>query len=164
MWLALLKRFWPYIAGALLLIVLAVFVRGYLSSVEQRGYDRAKVEYAIELERDRQHRREVDEETEREHQAKLSALQGRVNKLLARRNDAIRMCEPADQVRAGSDPSESAGGAGDGSALRSGPDLQPRLVLYGGRCEKLRQQLIDIKGRQAKRQYPAKSAAAQRSE
>lgn len=149
MWLALLKRFWPYIAGGLLLIALAVFVRSYLSSVEQRGYDRAKAEYAIELERDRQHRREIDEETERVHQEKLSALQGRVNKLLARRHDAIRMCESADEVRAGSDPGDLTGGAGDGHALRPGPDLQPRLVLYGGRCEKLRQQLIDIKKRQA---------------
>lgn len=149
MWLALLKRFWPWIAGALLLIALAVFVRGYLSSVEQRGYDRAKAEAAIELERDRQHRREIDEETERVHQEKLSALQGRVNKLLARRNDAIRMCEPADEVRTGPDTGGVAGSPGDGHALRSGPDLQPRLVLYGGGCEKLRQQLIDIKKRQA---------------
>lgn len=151
MWLALLKRFWPWIAGALLLIALTVFVRSYLSSVEQRGYDRAKTEYAAELERERQHRREIDEEIEREHQQKVSALEGRVNKLLARRNDAIRMCEPADQVRAGSDPGELAGGAGNGPALRSGPDLQPRLVLYGGGCEKLRQKLIAIRQRQDKR-------------
>lgn len=148
MW-SLAKPFLPYIAGALLLIAVAVFVRGYLSSVEQRGYDRAKAEYAIELERDRQHRREVDEETERVHQESLSKVRADASREL--RGRPIRcMLDAPGKVRAGQNPGKSAGGAGDEHALRANVDLRPAIVRQGETCEALRQQLIQIRERQEK--------------
>jgi predicted phage gp36 major capsid-like protein len=141
-------RLYAYAAGLLALVGLLWYAH---HQVYQDGYKAAQAEYAKELETQREHNREIDEETERGHQEKVSALQGRIDKLLARRNDAIRVCEPANEVRTGSDPGGATGSTGDGPVMRSGPDLQPRLVLYGGRCEKLRQQLIDIKNRQTAR-------------
>lgn len=149
MWLTLLKRFWPYIAGALLLIALTVFVRSYLSSVEQRGYDRAKVEYAIELERDRQHRREVDEETERVHQESLAKVRADASRELRGRSIRCVLGSPGE-VRAGQNPGKPAGGAGDEHALRANVDLRPAIVRQGEACEALRQQLMAIRERQEK--------------
>lgn len=138
-------RLYAYAAAALGLVGLLWYAH---HQVYQDGYKDAQAQYAKELETQREHDREINEESDRVHQEKISALQGRINKLLARRNDAIRVCEPTDEVRTGSDSSGTAGSSGDGPVMRSGPDLQPRLVLYGGQCEKLRQQLIDIKKRQ----------------
>lgn len=135
-----------YLAAFLALVGLLWYAH---HAIDKGGYDRAQAENVAALEADREHHREVDEETDRVHQDKVSALQGRIDKLLARRNDAIRVCEPADEVRTGSDTGGATGSPGDGPVMRSSADLQPRLVLYGGQCEKLRQQLIDIKNRQA---------------
>ena len=51
--LALLKRFWPYILAALLVIAAVAAWNGYISHVESRGdkkgYDRATAEYNVKL-------------------------------------------------------------------------------------------------------------------
>lgn len=131
----------------MLLIAVAVFVRSYLSSVEQRGYDRAKAEAAIELERDREHRREVDEETEREHQESLAKVRADASRELHGRS--IRcVLGTSGEVRAGQNPDKPAGGAGDEYALRADVDLRPAIVRQGEACEALRQQLLQIRARQ----------------
>lgn len=144
MWIV--RRFWPLIAGAVLLVGAWLWHMSEVRSAHKAGYNKAQAEAASQREKDREHQREIDEEVQREHEARVGELQGRVNRLLAR-NDAIRMCEPGD-VQAGTDTGEPTGSTAGGSALRAGADLQPRLVLYGQQCEKLRRQLIAIKQRQ----------------
>lgn len=47
-----LKKFWPYILGALLIVVCVIWWNSYISSVEERGYkrgyDKATAEYNVE--------------------------------------------------------------------------------------------------------------------
>ena len=137
-----LLRYWkPLLA---ILAVVAVFgaLRLYGLSQYREGVADTERKLQERIERERETQRVITEEIQHEHQATVSALQGRVNKLL-RRSDAIRLCEPAPDVPSAA--SESPGSAGTGPALRAGQDLQPRLVVYGGQCEQLRQQLLTLR-------------------
>lgn len=42
--LALLRKFWPYILGVLLVVAALVWWNGYVASVESKGYDKAVAE------------------------------------------------------------------------------------------------------------------------
>jgi hypothetical protein len=141
MYLALLRRFGPYIAGALILLGVFMWYRGQINEAEARGYLKAQAEFQTELDKEREHQREINEEIDREHYAEKTELQKRVRRLLAR-NDAIRLCEPSSEVRDAASPGEPDAASGDdGQALRAGQDIGPRLVEYGASCEGLRQQL-----------------------
>jgi hypothetical protein len=145
MWRAVLKVIWPYVIGVGLLLGVWLWHLAQLREARQEGYKEARAESALEAERAREHQREIDEEVQREHQAKVGEIERRVTRLL-RRGDAIRLCEPANEVR--TDSGEPTGSAGDGSAVRAGRDIGPELVRFGERAEKLRQQIIAIKQRQ----------------
>jgi hypothetical protein len=146
LWISLLKRFWPYIAGALLIIGVFIWYRAQISEAQERGYNQAQAEFRIELEQEqerwRRHQDEVNQEIDREHYEELSTLQRRVRRLLAS-NDAIRMCEPVagDVSNAAGTGQPDAAGANGGPTYRAGEDLQPRLAAYGAGCEALRQQV-----------------------
>ena len=140
-WIDLVRRFWPYIAGAILLLSAFLWYRGQISDAEGRGYHKAQAEFQVELEKEREHQREINDEIDREHYAEQSQLQQRIRRLLAR-NDAIRVCEPTDQVRDAEGTGEPDAAGGDhGQAYRAGQDIRPRLVEYGAGCEALRQQV-----------------------
>lgn len=145
LWLSFLRRFWPYIAGALLVIGAFAWYHGQIHEAEKRGETKARIAFERQLEDEqekwRQHQNEVNEEIDREYYQEKSALQRRVRRLLAG-GDAIRMCKPSGGVSdaAGAVSGDDAGNAG-GSTYSAGPDLRARLVEYGAGCEALRQQL-----------------------
>lgn len=144
-WLPLIKRYWRFIAAALLLIAVVVWYRSQISAATQQGYERAQIEFAQKLDRERrewlEHQTEVNNEIDREYYAEKTELQRRVRRLLAS-GDAIRVCKPASSVRdaEGSAVTDAAGGA-DGHAFTAGPDIRGRLVEYGAGCEGLRRQV-----------------------
>lgn len=136
----LLRRLAPYLiaAGALLLVWLWHLKK--LDEAEDRGHREAQVEYAAELEKERQHQREVNDELDRMHFEQIETLSARVDSL--RNGSPIRVCRPARQLQPSAGASVTAQ-AGDASrpTYEPGPDIRGRLVDYGARCEELRQQV-----------------------
>lgn len=146
-----LLRNWKLIAGALLVLAFIGAILAYGHRQYERGVADAKQDMQAELERAREHQREVNEEISREHQDTVAALQSRVRDLS--RRAPVRLCQSTNEVR-GADPGGAADSAGDGSGLRAGADIGPELYRYGGQCEELRQQLIAIRAWQEKLRAP----------
>lgn len=150
MWLTLLKKFWPYIAGALLLLGAWLWYREQLQEADQAGYKRAQAEYTAELENARKQWQKADEETQRDHETQLTKIrEDAARELLGRPIRCVRS-SPAkvSEVRVPTDPGEPAGSPGGEPAGELSENLRPRIVVAGSGCEKMRQQLIVIKARQ----------------
>jgi hypothetical protein len=140
-------RYWKPIALAIAALTVAVVIKRWADSLYERGYEAARAEAQIELDRYRAHQREVNEETERVHQQSIAALRAEVAREL--RGRPVRVCVPAVAMRAGADSGSSPGSPGGESAVRASEDLRPAIVHAGETCERLRQQLIAIRERQA---------------
>jgi hypothetical protein len=145
-YLDLIKRFWPFIVGAIAVIALWSWHVSKVNEAEHAGYARAMraaaAERAVEnLKNDR--RREV---TDRDYQIKVSDLETRVDRLLARHEPAIRMCAGSIEVRIPGPASRADGPEDRGPAEEVGDDLRPRLVSYGQECEATRRQLTALQG------------------
>lgn len=150
MWWTLAKRFWPVLAAAALLFAAYLWHLSEVHTAVTQARAEAKAAYDAELERDRQHRREIDDEVQLAHQKSLEDVRAAVAREL--RGRPIRcMLDAASQVRTGRDSGESTGSATGESALRSAPDIRSSLVQRGETCERLRQQLIAIRQRQEAR-------------
>lgn len=147
MWLVLVKRFWPLIAGAVVLLGVYLWHLSAVSSARHEGYAKAQSEFAAQLERERELRRVIDEETRREYEQALDKVRADAARELRGRSIHC-VLGPADPVRAGRDPSAVPSGTADQYALRADVDLRPQIVRVGETCEQLRQQLIAIKARQ----------------
>lgn len=143
-WLTLLRKFWPYIAGALLLIAVYIWFQARLRNEYRAGHKAATAEMQAELDSARQLWRQIDEETEREHATQLQKLRSDAAREL--RGRPIRcVLGSTGQVRDAKDSGEPVAGAAGESALRNAPDIRSSIVRQGEQCEGLRQQLIAIK-------------------
>jgi hypothetical protein len=148
-YLDLLKRFWPFIVGALVLIGLWSWHLAKVDEADRAGYARAMLaadaERAVEkLKTDRRR-----EETDRAYQTKVSDLETRVDRLLARHEPAIRMCKSTTDHMRVRDPAPSSDDAtkGGGPDMRISEDpLNGSLLVYAKRCEEDREKLMAIQG------------------
>lgn len=147
MWLALLKRFWPLLAGALALVAVCVWHVSEVRQARRAGYEQAHHEFTAQLERERQLWRQIEQETRDGYQSEIDQL--RKNAARERRGPAIR-CVLDDKVRTAGDSGGTASSSTDGHAVRADVDLRPEIVRVGETCEQLRQQLIAIKAWQDK--------------
>lgn len=140
----LLLRLLPYLLGGLA-IVGGIW---YFSHVRfQAGYEAATEKMQVELEKERQLRKETDWKVRQDYEARISELNA--NAVRELRGRPIRcVLGNTGQVREGRDTSGSVGSAAGGSAVQPPADLRPRLVRAGETCERLRQQLMAIKARQ----------------
>lgn len=146
---ALLLRYWPH---ALALIALAAAVAWASHARYQAGYEAAtvtmteavrKAEAATKAAETQA--RAITEAKDREWQTERDELQGRITGLLTRPAPAIRLCKPSGRrdvpaVPAATGESHAAASAGE-PAVQAGDDLRPRLVMYGGDCERTARQL-----------------------
>jgi hypothetical protein len=143
-YLDLLKRFWPFIVGALALVALWTWHLHKVDEADRSGYARAMLAAAAERSVEKIRTDRLKEESDRAYQTKVSELETRVDRLLARHEPAIRMCTGAVEVRVptaavgADDPGEG------GPAAEAGGDLRPRLVEYGQGCENIRERLNQL--------------------
>jgi hypothetical protein len=142
-----LLRYWKPIAGALLALFLVGAILSYGHRQYERGVADAQSDARIELEKDRELRRQTDWKVRQDYEARIADLNATVAR--ERRGKSIR-CVLGDpgEVRAGRDSGGPTDGAAGESAVRAAADLRPELVHRGETCERLRQQLIAIKARQ----------------
>jgi FtsZ-binding cell division protein ZapB len=108
-----------------------------------RQEERAKVKD----ERDKEKKRtdKLKEESDHAWQSKLDVLQTRIDSMLTAPGPAIRLCKPATKVRLPDAPTVANETAADsGSAVQAGGDIRRPLILYGGDCERTREQLSDL--------------------
>jgi hypothetical protein len=145
-YLDLLKRFWPFIVGALVLIGLWSWHLSKVDEADRAGYARAMLAAEAERSAEKLKTDRRREETDRAYQTKVSDLETRVDRLLARHDAPIRMCASTIEVRV----PEAAGVADDPGERRpaeeAGGDLRPRLVGYGKGCEGIREKLSELQG------------------
>jgi hypothetical protein len=143
-YLDLLKRFWPFIAGALLLAGLWWWHASQMRVAEAAGYARAMNEVRIERDTERalnEHKREV---AARDYQTKVSELETRVDALLAR-PPVVRVCKPStNQVRVPEAAHGPDAATLERPAVQTGDDIGGELVLYGRDCEATRRQLVSL--------------------
>lgn len=149
---ALLLKFWPQLAAAALLIAAALwfsharFHAGYEAAQAAMAEAVRKAELATKAAE--ANARAITEAKDREWQTQRDQLQSRVTDLLARPAPAIRMCKPSRSrdvpavPEAAGEPDASAA-AGE-PAVQVGGDLRPRLVVYGGDCERVTRQLSEL--------------------
>lgn len=144
-----LLRYWKPIAGALVVLFLVGAILAYGHRQYERGVSDAKENARIELEKDRELRRQTDWKVRQDYEARIADLSEAAAR--ERRGKSIR-CVLGDsgEVRAGRDTGGTAGGTAGEPAVRTAPDIRPELVQRGETCEQLRQQLIAIKARQDK--------------
>jgi hypothetical protein len=145
-WLDMLKRFWPFILGALVIVSLWNWHLSKVDEADRAGYARAMLaadaERAVEkLKADRRR-----EETDRAYQTKVSELETRVDRLLARHDAPIRLCSGPIEVRVPEAASVADGPGEARPAEEIGGDLRPRLVSYGKGCEGIREKLSELQG------------------
>lgn len=119
----------------------------------QKEVDEQKAELALEKAKEEVHQREADarqisEDHDRAHQVKVDELQTRVDSLLSHPSAGIRLCEPASSPATPSVPNAAfqanEAPAGNGPALRSGPDISAAVVQFAAKCEADRQTVIDL--------------------
>jgi hypothetical protein len=149
MWLALLKRFWPLLAGVLLLVAVYAWHVSEVRQARRAGYEQAHHEFTAQLERERQLWRQIEQETRDGYQSEIDQL--RKSAARERRGPAIRcVLDDKSKVRIAGDSGGIASSSADGHAVRADVDLRPEIVRVGETCEQLRQQLIAIKSWQDK--------------
>lgn len=150
MWLALLKRFWPYLAVTILLLSVWVWHLAQVREARQEGRNEALALAAVEIEKAREHWREIEQETQIAHQQQLEKI--RANAARELRGRPIRcVLGDANKVRGADDPGKSADGSGGEPTLQPAADLRSRIVHSGETCEQLRQQVISIRDLQRDR-------------
>lgn len=142
--LTLLRKYWPILAGIILLGILWGWHTRSVQQADAAGYARAMREAAAAWAADVKRTDQVRRTTDRAYQDKISALEQRVGELRLA-GTPIRMWTPAVEVRVSAPgriiddaPVES------GQADRAGPDLRPRLVDYGASCQRLQEQVIGL--------------------
>ncbi len=144
--LALLGRFWPHILAALAIVGGLL----YFGHVRYRaGYQAARDELQSELERERQHQKEIYQEVQRQHETEIAQLRKDAAREL--RGRPIRcVLGDSSEVRVPGDPSATAGGPAGEPAVRADENLRPLIVQRGEAAEQLRRQLMNIKAWQEK--------------
>jgi hypothetical protein len=143
-YLDLLRRFWPFIAGALLLFLLWSWHASKVDAADRAGYARAMRVVEAERAAEKARTDRIREETERAYQSKVSELETRVDQLLARGEPPIRMCKSAGEVRVPEAPGGTDDRAEGRPAVQPGPDIGPSLLVYGRDCEAIRRQLTAL--------------------
>jgi hypothetical protein len=147
LWL-FLRAYWKPLCILALVIGAWLMLAHWGNTRERQGYDRAKVEAAAELQKWREHEKEVDDEVQREYWSQMDTLRTQADKL--RTGRSIRcVLGNSNQMRDAKHSPGTAGSAEGESALHDTGDIRPQLVSQGERCEALRQQLISIKAWQA---------------
>jgi hypothetical protein len=147
-WLDMLKRFWPFILGALVIVSLWNWHLSEVDQADRAGYARAMIVAEAERSAEKLKTERRREETDRAYQTKVSELETRADRLLAGKQPAIRMCVGTIAVRV----PENAGVADDtaergGSDMRTSQDpLNGSLLVYAKRCEEDREKLKAIQG------------------
>lgn len=142
---------WPFLRAYWKpLFILVLLIAGWWTlahwgnSREKEGYDRAKAEAVAELQKWREHEKEVDDEVQRGYWQKMDTLRAEADQLRSGRS--IRcVLGNSDQVRDAKHPGGTVESPAGESALHDAPDLRGRIVSQGERCEDLRQKLIAIK-------------------
>jgi hypothetical protein len=142
--LMFLRAYWKPLCILALLIAAWLTLLHWGDTRERQGYDRAKVEAAAELQKWREHEKEVDAEVQHEYWSQMDTLRTQADKLRAGRS--IRcVLGNSNQVRDAHDSATAPGSAEGESALHDTSDLRGAIVSQGERCEALRQQVIAIK-------------------
>jgi hypothetical protein len=139
-----LRAYWKPLCIIGLAIAAFSILEWWGHSKDQQGYKRAKVEAAAELQKWREHEKEVDAEVQREYWSQMDTLRTQADRLRAGRS--IRcVLGNSNQVRdakhSGGTPESPTGEP----ALHDTGDIRGTIVSQGERCEALRQQLIAIK-------------------
>lgn len=143
-WLSLLRRFWPFIAGAVLIFSAWLWHLSEMSSARKEGYEQARTEAVAELAAYKAHRDEIEAEVQREHSQTMEDLRKQAAREL--RGKSIRcVLGDADEVRTGKDTGQPAGSAERESAGGASRNLRAEIVEAGETCERMRQQLIAIR-------------------
>lgn len=143
-WLPILKRFWPFIAGALVLLALYAWHASQVTQARKAGYEQAHSELTAQLERERLLWQQIEQETRDVYEGEIDRLHASAAR--ERRGPAIRcVLDGKSQVRTAGDSGGTASGPADGHVVRADVDLRPEIVRVGETCEQLRQQLIAIK-------------------
>lgn len=146
-WLLLLKRFWPAIAGVLVLLALYGWHVGEIR--EARADERAKVTAKYQAAHKLLIERHVERlgQTREKYANRIEQLSQSVS--IELRGAPIRMCNTIS-VRAPEGASGPAGSAEPGPTVQPSVDLRGQIVRVGETCERMRQQLIAIRALQAK--------------
>lgn len=141
-YLALLKRFWPFLAGAALLAGVGLWHTTKVREARAQGYAQARVEYQAEMDNERERQREINERTERDWSTKVDALNRRSLSIVA---GDIRLCVPAPEVRT-AHPASSADDPPPRPRpiVRAGENIAGPALVFASQCERDRQQLIAL--------------------
>lgn len=139
MWLLLLKRLWPFLAVAGLLLGAWLWHVAQVHKADAAGYERAKDLYTVALAKQRE--AHIAERTKQAEawQRELVEIQSRSITVLPA---PVRLCVSPPSLP-GADPAPSAADAsvGPGHAVSPGIDLGPALRAYGAECERYRRAL-----------------------
>lgn len=139
-----LRAYWKPLCILVLVIAGWLTLAHWGNSREKQGYARAQAEAKDELQKWREHEKEVDDEVQHEYWSQMDTLRAQADKLRAGR--PIRcVLGDSNQVRDAKHPSGTPAGPTGESALLNAPDLRPRILQAGQQCEDLRQKLIAIK-------------------
>lgn len=141
---ALLLRYLPHIAIAVAVIA---GVWWFSHARYTAGYEAATATMRVELDKERELRRQTDWKVRQDYEARIADLSAKSARELRGRPIRCVLGSPSE-VRAGSDTGGPAGSAAGEPAVRTPEDLRPLVVQRGSVCEQLRQQLIAIKQRQ----------------
>ena len=139
MWLLLLKRFWPLLAGAALLGGAWLWHVAKVHEADAAGYERAKDEYTTAFAKQREADMQKHQEQAREWRRELVDIQARSITVLPA---PVRLCVSPPSLPA-ADPAPGATDASGGGkhAVQAGEDLGPALRAYGAECERYRRAL-----------------------
>jgi hypothetical protein len=141
--LMFLRAYWKPLCILALLIAAWLTLLHWGDTRERQGYDRAKVEAAAELQKWREHEKEVDAEVQHEYWSQMDTLRTQADKLRAGRS--IRcVLDNSNQVRDAQHSGRTPESPTGESALHDTGDIRPQLVSQGERCEALRQQILSI--------------------
>jgi hypothetical protein len=113
--------------------------------IKESGRQEIREQRAKEREQEKKRTDKLKEDADHDWQTKVDTLQTRIDSLLVTPGPAIRLCKPAAKVRlpdaapiADEIPTDT------GSTLQAGRDIGKSLILYGGDCERTREQLTDL--------------------
>jgi hypothetical protein len=144
--LTLLKAFWPYIVGGLLVSYAAYWHIDKVGDARDAGYKQAMSEVDLERTREKERTDKLQRDSSSAYQTTLLDLETRLSILQSEPRTPIRVCKPATlEVRvpvAATGPDDRA--PVDRHADQDGPDLRGRLERYAAESEKLRLQVIGL--------------------